>query len=263
LPIKDQFGDYQGAIVHIDIDNPKELTLPNQIGFPNKYSKNEYEFITMDELEKTKNLEERLKNLLYKKDKIKIISKNDKELNNSLDRLKKLKIKGSNFKVLDKKPGFPANTTPDNTIWVKIKGTIDKEILRDIAKIAFNYLAYSKGEEYVLKDKFDDIRKFIKIGENKKNISFVLPNAQHILNTESDKIKFFDGFLIVIERKNNDIIARLSLFNDLTYIVFLSIGSEILWLPDFNCGHSYNHKTKVLKKLGSFTFLKPSNTIFK
>lgn len=250
LPYDEQFGDFQGTIVQIDIDNPEELVLPNQVGLLNKSKK--YEYITLNELENTKNLDDRLKNYSFKKEKIKILSKNDTELAKSLKKLEKLKIKGPKFKVLDKRFGFPGKPAKANSkIWVKIKGIIDKEILRVIAKIAFNYLAFSKGEEYVLQDKFDDTREFIRTGKNEKNVYFVLPNAKHILSNEFRRIKFFEGFLVNIERERNNIVSRVSLFNDLTYKVILSINSENLWLPNFNIGHSFDYKRKELKKLKS------------
>ena len=49
---------------------------------------------------------------------------------------------------------------------------IDSVLRRTCAKTVFNYLCYCMGKEYVLSDKFDKIRKYIRYGEWDENLWF-------------------------------------------------------------------------------------------
>jgi len=55
----------------------------------------------------------------------------------------------------------PPPAASESTVLLLMRGTIDNNVWRGIAKIAFNYLAKIQCRAYVLNDKFDQIRKFI------------------------------------------------------------------------------------------------------
>ena len=53
---------------------------------------------------------------------------------------------------------LPQPTRSDGTILTKLASKIDVTILRAIGKIAFNYVAYTHGASFVLRDDFDQYR---------------------------------------------------------------------------------------------------------
>ena len=93
-----------------------------------------------------------------------------------------------------------------------------KEFYRISAKIAFNYLAYVKGQEFVLDKQFDTIRKFILGVQNHANIQLIdkvdfpikFPDECHMINVLKEKeslcavISYYGGFpTVFIELCNN------------------------------------------------------------
>lgn len=104
------------------------------------------------------------------------------------------------------------------TILVEAQGIIDTTVMRAIAKIAFNYLVKVWGRDYVLAARFDRIRDFIR-GVNTGQL--VRIRKKPILADETDRWRYFDGHLIVVERRGDALIGMVSLFNSFTYEVML------------------------------------------
>ena len=100
---------------------------------------------------------------------------------------------------------------------------MDKTIFRGIAKIAFNYLAYWAGPEFIIQKPFHPIRKFIRFGE-KASYPFVEIIEKAILGDEPEEGKRRLGHIITLEWSKNklSIISLVSLFNMMTYSVLLS-----------------------------------------
>lgn len=116
---------------------------------------------------------------------------------------------------------FETNKQIDHQCKVEFK--IDSTIQRAIAKIAFNYLAYVSGPEFVRNDYFNSIRKFIRYGEvGKYTVAQAL--EEPILGDESLAGKRRLGHIVTLgyDKSNEIIFSQVSLFNDITYLVPLS-----------------------------------------
>jgi hypothetical protein len=137
----------------------------------------------------------------------------------------------------------PAASEP--TVFLQTRGTIDSNIWRGIAKIAFNYLAKVQGSAYVLDDKFDGIRKFIK-GEVTEQ-ALVRVSQKQILANETSHRKMTDMHLVMFERQGRGLFGRVSLFNSITYDV--SLCSDLGLVYSIKSGHAFDPLTKQVHKL--------------
>ncbi len=105
----------------------------------------------------------------------------------------------------------------------KVKGSIDDRIMRGVAKIAFNYLAFWQEGEFVLHKDFDIIRKFILNGE-KPDYPLVRIIDKPILGDEPVVGKRRLGHMITTNWAADgvSIISQVSLFNWMTYNICLA-----------------------------------------
>ena len=137
---------------------------------------------------------------------------------------------------------FPAD--PCNRFHVVV--TVDDALSRAIAKIAFNYAAYALKavhEGIILNDAFDDARRFIRYGTRPVS-NLLFPSNRPILVETSST----DGHLVVIEMIRQKFIARVSLFNQITWEVVLSntYRGPIL---DFESAHHWDFERGLCTKL--------------
>ena len=106
---------------------------------------------------------------------------------------------------------------------------INREIDRAVAKICFNYLAYVTANiyfDFVYREEFNTIRKFIRYGEGDRGVVQFDPPDPSKLNPSLPET---DGHLIVVEREPPDhenIVARVSFYNCVPYKVIL--GRKVL-----------------------------------
>ena len=100
----------------------------------------------------------------------------------------------------------------------KVEGTIGDKIMRGVAKIAFNYLAFWQRRELVLHKDFDIIRKFILNGE-KPGYPLVRIIDKPILGDEPIVGKRRLGHMITTNwaKDGVSIMSGVSLFNWMTY----------------------------------------------
>ncbi|HEV2350691.1 MAG TPA: hypothetical protein VG028_12685 [Terriglobia bacterium] len=139
--------------------------------------------------------------------------------------------------------------TEGGGIRVYVEYTIDKTILRAIAKIAFNYFAYVHGADLALRGDFDSIRKFIRSGQEPP-WKPVIPGRRRILAGETDMIRCTDGHLLVLEGdpRASSITARVALFNDITYVVRLCLRFSGVW-RSFDAGHHFDITSREVTPL--------------
>ena len=64
------------------------------------------------------------------------------------------------------------NLYTEDDFTTKITASIDSIVRRTCAKVVFNYLCYSKGKDFVLSSRFDDIRNYIRYGIWSENLWF-------------------------------------------------------------------------------------------
>ena len=143
--------------------------------------------------------------------------------------------------------------TDNGEIEVCVEYAIDQTILRAVAKIAFNYLAYVHGADMASRDDFDAIRNFIRHG-HKPSWEPVTPRAARILAEETGGVRCTNGHLLTIEwdPTGDGIIARVSLFNDITYAVRLCRWFWGVW-RDIRAGHHFDINTGEVSPLQSIS----------
>ncbi len=133
--------------------------------------------------------------------------------------LKLLQEKDIDFKFTRETP------QPNHTAnWLlKLEGRIDDIILRAVAKIGFNYLAYWQGRHFVLHEGFNPTRNFIRYGK-KTSFPLVRIRQESILSNEPIEGKRRSGHLITVDWAADkiSIVAQVSLMNWLTYNICLA-----------------------------------------
>ena len=249
IKIKIDEGEYKNVLTEIiksDVPGEIGLTYSLQVGFYNEITE-EYEYFKPDDI-----LPEQLKEAGYKLDRICIIADND-ELPKLTETLKR---KGIN---VSPKNSSGESNLPAGPAYVRSNLTIDKTIARALSKIAFNYLASVLGREIVLRDDFDGIRQFIRhdIGNLKQ---FVFVNLPPILRDDQIAQKFdakiTQGHMICIEKRNNAIISKVSLFNSYTYGVLLCPRYWGRIYFEIYSGHFFDFDSEVVHTLYSDRLLR-------
>lgn len=104
----------------------------------------------------------------------------------------------------------------------EMEGSIDQQIFRAVAKIAFNYLLYWQGPAFLSKESFDAARRYIRYGEN-PGYRMVAIRQEAILADEPIVGRRRLGHLITTgwARDGVSIIGQVSIFNWVTYSVSL------------------------------------------
>jgi hypothetical protein len=118
------------------------------------------------------------------------------------------------------------DVNPDNSepsLLCKIEGVIDESIIRSVAKIAFNYLAYWQGAQFMLESDFNPTREFIRYGV-KPQYLLVKIRQESVLGDEPVSGKRRSGHLLTVDwaADKRSIVAQVSLLNWLTYSVCLA-----------------------------------------
>lgn len=110
----------------------------------------------------------------------------------------------------------------DGNFHVRVEGVIDEQLLRAIAKVAFNYFAYTNGPEVVLRPEFDSIRAFIRHGVA-PGWEVVEVREEPKLQNEKTGQRITDGHILTIGWGPGDAlpIGKIAFFNAITYVVKL------------------------------------------
>ena len=140
-------------------------------------------------------------------------------------------------------------TGPDGTIDLQFESDVDPTICRAIAKIAFNYLAYVKDAKFALRPDFDSIRSFIRFNVLTRALPVNLSNKP-ILFDDTRGWKQTHGHLITLEwdRSGNVLICKVSLFNTLTYGVYMCRTFTGVW-HDITSGHHFDIQSMTIAPL--------------
>lgn len=193
-------GELKGVYVHLIENNT--INFEQQIGV--KTNNGHWEYFLLDELHK------------FSKEKYSLEEGSLRSFGIS-EQQAKLAFNeiGINFVKGGEIP-LPAQT---EKLLCDISYVVDNKILRAIAKIAFNFFAYFNPEA-VLDNSFDTLRNFIlnNIGTIK-----IQSSTDPILHDETRNGLGRLGHIITIDRyKYDSLIVQVSLFNHLTYRVWLS-----------------------------------------
>lgn len=133
--------------------------------------------------------------------------------------------------------------------WVTVETQIDDVILRCIAKIAFNYLAKTAGDDFVLKDDFDSIRSYVRYG-TRPNYKFFKISNYPILAYDTLTYRQTNGHLVTVNwpPNSNKIVSQVSLFNHRTYHFRLTKDFSGLW-RNIRSGHHFSIERKRIEPL--------------
>lgn len=123
---------------------------------------------------------------------------------------------------------------------VEIRTTMDSLIFRCVAKIAFNYLAYTQSREFVLQEDFSAIRQFIRYGDD-PGYAVIVVDSQPILRDDSVMKRQTNGHLVTVDwaQDRTSIVAQVSLFNHARYRVSLARGFRGIW-RGIRSGHHFD-----------------------
>lgn len=237
-------GELEGVhVVLKDTNNADEpeLKAVNQVGFFHSKRK-KYDYFTEKEIPGKQELE----NQGYQLNNKKIIFYGDIELLVNL-----LKNKGINIKI--EKIFEEIQNMPKGKIPVYVKAQIDRIIYRGLSKVVFNYLAYHMEREFVLKDDFSGIRKFIRYDQGDGDNFFRITTNAILYRERKYRRRRLKGHIIVInwENNNNDLVGKLSLYNaqvGLTHEVLLCKNYRGIWIQ-IQKGHYFDPYTKEISEI--------------
>ena len=142
----------------------------------------------------------------------------------------------------------------DGKLEVETESVMDAVIFRTIAKIAFNYLAKVKDAEYVLDQKFDEIREYIRCG-SKSQFQPVTIERGHILAEETKDKYFLEGHIFTIETRGSVIIGKICLTNMFDFYYVVKLGDLGLIWHDIKSGHAYSLQEDKVIPLFTPTYL--------
>jgi hypothetical protein len=215
LTVRIQEGEFKGAHAYREYsDDQQQIVLKPipQVGF-RKSVDSEIEYYLLDQIP-TKHYFDQNGYDLEQPSSIRILPSTEVESIKSV-----LLEKGFTFKAY-------RNVDPDTSdpsLLCKVEGMIDDSITRAVTKIAFNYLAYWQGPEFMLKADFNPTRKFIRYGL-KPQYPLIKIRQESILSDEPLSGKRRSGHLITVDwaADKRSIVAQVSLLNWLTYSVSLA-----------------------------------------
>jgi hypothetical protein len=153
---------------------------------------------------------------------------------------KKLAEHGISFetrKRLDSPDLFAGGLGP-----VDVHFKVDRGVRRCVAKIAFNYLAFAAGPEFVLGPDFDEVRRFVVQGES-PGYRVVEEDDRPVLADDRPEVRQTNGHLVALDWEGSDLVCRVSLFNHLTYRVRLARLFNGIWRP-MRCGHLFDFQAR-------------------
>ena len=231
-------GEFKGAYAYLAYSEEHKSFVPKplpQIGFLNRKSRC-YDYFLLDKIPA------RLEDYDLSNPKG-IIFHGDPDLIRN-----KLKEKSIPFKLGGELPPTERRTHID----VMTRWTCDAEILRTIAKIAFNYFAYWEGSSTALRDNFNVIRQYIRYG-GRADYPLVLPTNDPILGDEPIEGKRRLGHILTLITASDrvSVMSRIALFNNITYCVSLARNCSDLANKLQRRGHFFNLANMTVLKLGN------------
>lgn len=155
--------------------------------------------------------------------------------------------RGIAFKMIRQDGGHLSSA--DGIAQVNIRGTVDDTSYRCVGKIAFNYLAWRMGADFVRLETFNTIRSYVRYGTTPP-YPLVRPDTGPMLADDTMESRQTDGHMVTAAwtMDNKHIVGQVSLYNSFTYFVSLSRDFVGLWRP-LVTGHHFDHRTGTLKLL--------------
>jgi hypothetical protein len=142
---------------------------------------------------------------------------------------------------------IPVN--PGEPIPVEVRARCDTLVLRCVAKIALNYLAYCEGRDLVLEEAFCPIRRFVRLGEQAP-YPLVVGDDLPILADDWPHLRQTNGHLVTVNwaADRSSIVGQVSFFNTVRYRISLARDYRGLW-RSIRHGHHFNIETRKVEPL--------------
>lgn len=178
---------------------------------------------------------------------IRVLGPSQSDMGRLIEKLRKRDIKFLQQGTLE------APIAEDGRVRVEIAAKVDATIYRAIAKIAFNYVAYQHGTDFVLRSDFDDVRNYIRYGAVPPWKEVVRPTHEPILFDDRLNSRQTFGHLITFgwNLDSKGLLAQVSLFNSLTYRVAICPVYSGIWHSGLQTGHHFDLEDRTITPLGS------------
>jgi len=233
-------GPWEGARLQLGVeDNELVVGLVPQVGFHKKAGGERRLFITEEELATSDAWRDRVDpagNLLVAAPSIEV-----------RDRIiAKLKEKGISFTATMEMPAPP---TESGRVLTETAVKIDSVIRRAVAKIAFNYAAFTAGPVLLLDPAFDVTRRFIRFGD-KPDYPLVVVDDVPILYDDMRTARQTSGHLITLEWApcGRDAVSQVALFNWIRYRISVGRHFTGIW-REIRSGHHFDHESRQIHQL--------------
>jgi len=244
IPNEERFSHLKGAVVHIDSSLPEQILLPAQVGFLNESGIRE--FFTEAEIE-SDYFKAKIDSL--KKENVMIFALEQEDFK----RLSGLLVCKSILPEFNTKREesieMQSLLNEDSELIMDVKATIDRDIKRVYAKIALNYVAKIEGPDFVLDNKFGEIREYIN-GNTKGD--YVKISQGPVFPFETMELRTVSGHFFIFCCDNmNRLMGKVSLFyhrTGLSYDVTLCQKFSKIWCR-LAKGHIFNVEHKSFSEI--------------
>lgn len=167
IKLRGDEGIFNGIVFDVKTDKSRKekmkFEIPMFIGIIENHQKKEYKYYTLDKLPKAS--DHILEKIKREKDIPGIVT-------TSVEKASKKEIEKKLYKqgYIDKNNYLYSEKSirdfaDDEEFNVEVSLNIDGKLRRLCAKTLFNYLCYKEGKEFVLDEKFDNIRNYIRYGK--------------------------------------------------------------------------------------------------
>jgi hypothetical protein len=168
-------------------------------------------------------------------------------------------VRDRGISLRDRETVDPPAAIRQSEIRTVTEGRIDVRTWRAIAKIAFNYLTYYEGAQYVLSDKFDPIRDFIT--GRRTDLAMVQLLNGPIIPHETADWRGFEGHLVAYQAEARTLRGKVSLYNSITYEVMLCGDLGLFYT--MKKGHAFDPVQGTVSTIESLPLqvLRPSEAV--
>lgn len=142
-------------------------------------------------------------------------------------------------------------SSADGVAHVTLHGSVDETSFRCVGKIAFNYLTWRAGADFVRGESFNLIRSYVRYGTPPPYL-LVRAAGEPILADDTKDSRQTDGHMVTAAwtTGNEYLVGQVTLFNAITYSVSLVRNFSGIWIP-LRIGHHFNHRTGAITPLNA------------
>jgi hypothetical protein len=142
-------------------------------------------------------------------------------------------FKKAEFRMRITDKHFKQLMLPDSTKPLYFKSTIDENIARALAKIAFNYFTHKYGSHLALSEGFNEIRDYIRYGVKTSGHLITIDQKPLMTHQQRLQMEMHASHRITINQNinNNYIIGKMLLFDNVSVTVILSKCFGLVNIP--------------------------------